>query len=109
MLEVLQESRLASRELGELNANFAVVDLEDTDANVDIILDVVLEVVCTSQRVLDLVFVFFGLDVEVFILQVVDKRLFDHVRIVRREELGVVVEYALILVQVLLWLVQLVL
>jgi len=82
VLEVLQEGRLASRKLGELNANFAVVDLENADANVNNILDVVLEVVRASDRVLDLVLVFFGLDVEVLVLKVVDERLLNHVWVV---------------------------
>merc|ERR1719240_408390 len=98
VLEVLQEGRLASRKLGELNANFAVVDLENADANVNNILDVVLEVVRASDRVLDLVLVFFGLDVEVLVLKVVDERLLNHVWVVGREEFGVVVEYTLILI-----------
>lgn len=82
MLEVLQESRLASRKLGELNTNLAVVDLENTNTNVDNILNVVLKVVRASDRVLDLVLVFFGLDIEVLVLKVVDERLLNHVWVV---------------------------
>jgi len=109
VLEVLQESRLASRKLRELNANFAVVHLENTDTDVDIIMSSILKIVGDSQGVLDLVLVFLGLDVEVLVLKIVDKRLLDHVRVVSREEFGIVIEYALVLVEILLWLVQLIL
>jgi len=82
VLKVLQEGRLTSRKFGELDANLAVVDLKDADTNINIVLDIVLEVVSSSQGVLDLVFILLGLDVEVLVLQVVDECLLNHVWVV---------------------------
>lgn len=82
VLKVLQEGRLTSREFGELDTNLAVVDLKDADTNINIVLDIVLEIVSSSQGVLDLVFILLGLDVEVLVLQVVDEGLLNHVGVV---------------------------
>lgn len=108
MLKLLQESGLSSGNLGELNADLAVVNLEDTDADFDIVLYVVLEVIGAAEGVLDLVLIVPNLKLKILLLEIVDQGLLDHVRVVRGEELGVIIENTFVLLKTLLWLVQLV-
>lgn len=83
MLEVLQECRLSSGQFGELNANSTVVHLKDANANVDVVLHFVLEIVSSALGELDFVLVLTYLELNFVVLQVLQESLFNHVRVVR--------------------------
>jgi len=106
VLEVLQESRLSTSQLCELDTNFAVIDLQNTDTNVDVVGDGVLEVVSSALRELDLVLGLAHLELDLVVCQVLYEGLFDHVWVVAREEFRVVIVNSLIHVQGLGWFIE---
>lgn len=83
MLKVLQERRLSSGQLGELDANSAIIHLKDANANVDVVLHFVLKVIGSTLGKLDFVLVLTYLELNFVVLQVLQESLFDHVRVVR--------------------------
>ena len=108
MFKLLQECSLPSRNFGELNAHLVVVNLQNTHTNFNIVLNVAKKVIGAAERVLYFVLVSSDFELKVFFLQVVYQGLLDHVGVVRREKLSIIVKNTLILFKILLWLIQLV-
>jgi len=105
---VLQESDLATSQFSELNTNLSVVDLQDTNAHINIVLLTLFKIISASLCELNLVLVSANFDLNFVFLEVLNESFLNHIRVVRREELGIVIEYLFVLIKLFLGLIKLI-